>query len=113
MAIYTRKFGTRYTPPPGYDGNTFSDRTKHHAPEDDLRQFRDPPERRDPPEHRNPPPGGGTSPLIQLYRMLDGVIGSEELLLLLVLLIVASNGIGPEVLILSVLLLAGGEKKRE
>ena len=46
-------------------------------------------------------------PLKELLASLRGKIGAEELIILLVMLLIASEGIGAEVLILAVSLLAG------
>lgn len=47
------------------------------------------------------------SPLHDLLEILHGKIGTEELIILMVMLLVASDGIGVEVLILALALLAG------
>ncbi len=45
--------------------------------------------------------------LSSLIESLHGRFGSEEMIILLVMLLVASDGIGPEVLILALILIAG------
>ncbi len=49
----------------------------------------------------------GIEALSALIESLHGKFGSEEMIILLVMLLVASDGIGPEVLILALILIAG------
>ncbi len=49
----------------------------------------------------------GIEALSALIESLHGRFGSEEMIILLVMLLVASDGIGPEVLILALILIAG------
>lgn len=46
-------------------------------------------------------------PFEELLRSLKGKIGREELIILLVMLLVASEGVGIEVLLLALILIAG------
>lgn len=112
--------GTRYSPPPGYAGNTVSDdgRLKHHLPSDEL-------ERREEVAKEPSCPHVQTSeatPKISeekrikpqerdifedIISALKGKFGSEELIILAVMLLIAQDGIGVEVLILALILIAG------
>lgn len=129
--IYTRSFGKniRYTPPPGYVGNAFSDTddVKHHIPNDDIGEGRggrsedsangyeaDDIENGALPEIIPEPPGeSGTRSEFDRQRLSEfisgfaGKIGSEELLLLFVMFLVASEGIGIEFMLLALILIAG------
>ncbi len=127
-----RRGGDRYTPPPGYDGIAFGDSIgmKRHEADVDISQLSGDRVRRDDADQADSPDtviegqGEGIScalaetenkdvsrrdsrTLEELFHTLRGKIGTEELILILVMLVVASGGIGIEVLLLGLLLIAG------
>ena len=123
--MYTRNFARqRYTPPPGYDGTAFdeSTTTKLHSPQelirDEIREERaiqdvpepisdTPVEVKEPEENKHHPQETLLRTLNQLFHSLHGKLGSEELILLMVMLLIAEDGLGAEVLILGMALIAG------
>ena len=134
--IYTRNFRGQYSPPPGYDGTAFSDSVgmKHHPPEDEMPVYTNEEsldvkgDRTDSDEFFTGIPEEGESdspvcdrdetemcvpaprnehPMEDLLRIMKGKIGREELIILLVMLLIASDGVGIEVLILALILIAG------
>ena len=136
MEIYTRNFRGQYSPPPGYDGTAFSDSggMKHHPPEDEMPVYTnedslnvkdDLTDRRvfipEIPEDRESdlqkcdrdetemcvPTLRNEHTMEDLLRIMKGKIGREELIILLVMLLIASDGVGIEVLILALILIAG------
>ena len=58
-------------------------------------------------QNRTEPAANTGETLRELLSQLRGKIGTEELILILVLLLIASDGIGPEALILSLALAIG------
>ena len=116
--MYTRNYARakRYSPPPGYAGIAFVDEgeIKHHPPTDEVVYL---------PREEEPISSGPMSQkdniaqsraydkektvLRELLRNLRGKFGSEELIILAVMLLIAEDGIGPEVLILALTLIAG------
>ena len=116
--MYTRSYARvkRYSPPPGYAGNAFvgEGEIKHHPPKDEVAYL---------PREEEPTPSGPMAQkdniaqphaydkeknvLSELLRNLRGKFGSEELIILAVMLLIAEDGIGPEVLILALTLIAG------
>lgn len=106
---------SRYSPPPGYTGSTFSaeGEVKHHLPGYEV----------SPTPHRSeiervedevvqvaecePEKKGNSGSLWELFDSIKGKFGSEELIILAVMLLIAQDGIGVEVLILALILLAG------
>lgn len=146
--MYTRSFNRmqhgenqRYTPPPGYVGNAFSEESgvKHHVPEVDVHEFSSRYQRNDQSDRneeiteefvendsglildeasmpaeknrQNETKEAERSPLAQLVESLHGKIGTEELIILMTMLLISSDGIGVEVLILALILIAGNESK--
>ncbi len=124
--MYTRNYSKtrRYSPPPGYAGNTFSGNgeVKHHLPADEVTHM---PKETVLPAENEPPTHDAqitqeekrvetvaerdksTTPLHELLNHLRGRFGSEELIILTVMLLIAQDGIGAEVLILALILIAG------
>ncbi len=127
-----RRDGGRYTPPPGYDGTAFVDSggMKLHEADVDISQLSRDRTRRDDAaqiestdavsEERIEDTSQAlkdagsreisrrdSRTLEELFHTLRGKIGTEELILILVMLVVASEGIGIEVLLLGLLLIAG------
>ena len=115
--MYTRSYARvkRYSPPPGYAGNAFvgEGEIKHHPPKDEVAYL--PREEEIPPaEHvqkdKNLPIRSGDrdrTALSELLNIFRGKFGAEELVILAVMLLIAEDGIGPEVLILALTLIAG------
>lgn len=118
--MYTRNFGRnqRYSPPPGYAGSTFlrEEEVKHHLPEDEVKR----PEPRVEEKTDTPvavqesdsavcpdPKENGRGALWELINNLKDRFDSEDLIILMVMLLIAQDGIGAEVLILALILIAG------
>lgn len=106
---------TRYSPPPGYTGNTFSNdgEVKHHLPNENIVPA-DPLAEKTPmeepekiPQKIEPAPKPNLHGLNELFESFVGRFGSEELIILAVMLLIAQDGIGVEVLILALALLVG------
>lgn len=144
--IYTRsnerlrRTGSRYEPPPGYDGNAFLQDVKLHEGDEDVTTLRRPHEvctdapsapvaTVEPTSQVVPPTeetqvgdvrtrevtGGSTfeNGLLafeDVFRQLRGRFGREELILVLVMLLISSGdsseGVGVELLLLALLLIA-------
>ena len=116
--MYTRNYARvkRYSPPPGYAGNAIvgDEEIKHHPPTDEVIYL---------PREEGPIPSEPVfqrdniahfhaydkekNLLSELLRNLRGKFGSEELIILAVMLLIVEDGIGPEVLILALTLIAG------
>ena len=112
--------GMRYSPPPGYAGNSISNdgNLKHHLPSEEVK-------RRDGEENHSkyeqieelkpkmaPHPEECRKPqerdvVEEILSLIKGKFGSEELIILAVMLLIAQEGIGVEVLILALVLIAG------
>lgn len=132
--IYTRDFNSNknqtYNPPPGYVGNAFSNQRELFASGATAKYVakNEPPSEPDDEEitnesentakaaeasalthieHENKTERHDGDSLGHLIESLRGKIGREELIILLVMLLVASDGIGVEVLILALILIAG------
>lgn len=126
----------RYSPPPGYVGTAFSDESsvKHHIPEKDVHELPQRMTENSPDTHAvnaevcvfgeeaSAKNNGGElsaseacreekSPLVQLAESMRGRIGKEELIILMTMLLISSDGVGAEVLILALALLAGKSEK--
>lgn len=106
---------SRYNPPPGYTGSTFSaeGEVKHHLPGDEVSPAPRQPEIEQVEDETvqitecEPEKKGNSGGLWELLESIKGKFGSEELIILAVMLLIAQDGIGVEVLILALILLAG------
>lgn len=106
----------RYSPPPGYTGSAFSGEgeVKHHLPCDEV-AVSAPPEVCEDVAEKNESPvtecephkKGSFGGLGELIESIKDKFGTEELIILAVMLLIAQDGIGVEVLILGLILLAG------
>ncbi|MBP3377636.1 MAG: hypothetical protein J6L96_02705 [Clostridia bacterium] len=128
--MYTRNYGKqrRYSPPPGYAGSTISGdgQVKHHLPADEVKRLaKEVADVDDFPRESYAKPSESNcaeektavdivakkdkdnSSLHELLKSLRGRFGSEELIILTVMLLIAQDGIGAEVLILALILIAG------
>ena len=128
--MYTRSYGMqrRYSPPPGYAGSTISGdgQVKHHLPADEVNRIaKEAADADDLPRESYAKPSESNyaeektavdivskkdkdnSSLHELLKSLRGRFGSEELIILTVMLLIAQDGIGAEVLILALILIAG------
>ena len=116
--MYTRNYTRvkRYNPPPGYAGNAFvgEGEIKHHPPTDEV--VHSPLEEESAPTEPVPKKDRvlpirsadrDRTALSELLHIFRGRIGAEELIILAVMLLIAEDGIGPEVLILALTLIAG------
>ena len=115
--MYTRSYTRprRYSPPPGYGGSavTGEGEVKHHPPENEPHRSREEihparlsdgaPLRRDTDDGKEQESDAPA----RLIRSLRGRFGSEELIILAVMLLISEDGIGPEVLMLAFILIAG------
>ena len=114
--MYTRSYARakRYSPPPGYAGSTFVEdvEIKHHPQTDEViptpREESAPRETTSQKESRSVQSVDKDKGAIrELLHTLRGRFGSEELVILAVMLLISEDGIGPEVLILALILIAG------
>ncbi|MBE6626555.1 MAG: hypothetical protein E7628_05175 [Ruminococcaceae bacterium] len=116
--MYTRNYArsNRYSPPPGYAGNAFvgEGEIKHHPPTDEVIHL----PRDDEATGIEPvPQKENTVPIhsdykektaiSELFHSLRGKFGREELIILAVMLLISEDGVGAEVLILALTLIAG------
>ena len=132
--IYTRDLRkNRYSPPPGYDGNTFKDwkdvsgmsgasarftaQRYEYTPEKDISETSAEAAAEQPVEEFSrdevlqddvsaPASAKAHENISSLIENLRGKIGREELIILLVMFLIASDGMCAEVLILALVLLA-------